>query len=227
MIIHEGVVYIMLKKVDHLLVQDMITLIRRSDISRSSFRNYMIELGRFMSYELTDTLEKQSITIETPLGISEGIVIKDKKNIVVINVLRAATPIVEGIMKVFKESECGVIGAWREDTAPFKVNLDYVKIPSLENKIVIVADPMLATGNTMNIILDEIKNKGTPKRLVLFTVISSEEGIKSLFKSHPDLEIYTCAIDKEVNNDGYIVPGLGDAGDKCFGIPVKKNRLKN
>ena len=216
-----------LKKVDHLLVQDMITLIRGSQISRSSFRSYMIELGRFMSYEFIDTLEKQLISIETPLGISEGIVIKDKKNIVVINVLRAATPLVEGIMKVFTESECGVIGAWREDTAPFKVNLDYVRIPSLENKIVIVADPMLATGNTMDIILDEIKNRGTPKRLVLLNVISSEEGIKSLIRSHPDIEIYTCAIDKEVNNEGYIVPGLGDAGDRCFGIPIKKNSLKN
>jgi uracil phosphoribosyltransferase len=216
-----------LKKVDHLLVQDMITLIRRSDISRSSFRSYMIDLGRFMSYELADTFEKQSVSIETPLGVSDGNVIKDKKNVVVINVLRAATPLVEGIMKVFTESECGVIGAWREDKAPFKVNLDYIKLPSLDNKIVIVADPMLATGNTMNIILDEIKNRGTPKRLVILTVLSSEEGIKSLSRFHQDIEIYTCAIDKEVNSNGYIVPGLGDAGDKCFGVPVNKNRLKN
>ncbi len=214
-----------LKKVDHLLVQDMISLIRRSQISRSSFRSYMIELGRFMSYELIDTFEKQSVSIETPLGVSEGIVITDKENVVVINVLRAATPLVEGIMKVFTESECGVIGAWREDTAPFKVNLDYIKLPSLDNKIVIVADPMLATGSTMNIILDEIKNRGIPKRLVILNVISSEEGIKSLFRSHPDIEIYTCSVDKEVNSDGYIVPGLGDAGDKCFGVPVKKNRF--
>jgi uracil phosphoribosyltransferase len=214
-----------LKKVDHLLVQDIITLIRRSEISRTSFRSYMIELGRFMSYELIDTFKKQSVSIETPLGVSEGIVITDKENVVVINVLRAATPLVEGIIKVFTGSECGFIGAWREDTAPFKVNLDYIKLPSLDNKIVIVADPMLATGSTMNIILDEIKNRGTPKRLVILNVISSEGGIKSLFRSHPDIEIYTCAVDKEVNNDGYIVPGLGDAGDKCFGVPVKKNRL--
>ncbi|WP_424725973.1 uracil phosphoribosyltransferase [Methanobacterium sp.] len=217
----------MLKKVDHLLVQDIITSIRESEISRSNFRDYMIELGRFLSYEFADTLEKNSISIKTPLGISEGTIIKDKKNIVVINVLRAAIPLVEGIMKVFTESECGVIGAWREDVEPFKVNLNYLRIPSLDNKIVIVADPMLATGNTMNMILDEIKKLGTPKRLVLLTVISSEEGIKSLFKSHPDIEIYTCALDKEVNKEGYIIPGLGDAGDKCFGVPIKKNRLKN
>jgi uracil phosphoribosyltransferase len=187
----------------------------------------MIELGRFMSYEFANTLEKKSVSIKKPLGISEGTVIKDKKNVVVINVLRAAIPLVEGIMNVFTESECGVIGAWREDAKPFNVNLNYVRIPSLDNKIVIVADPMVATGNTMDMVLDEIKKRGAPKRLVLLTVISSEEGIKSLSKSHPDIEIYTCAIDKEMNKDGYIVPGLGDAGDKCFGVPVKKNRLKN
>lgn len=158
MIICEGVVNMMLKKVDH-LVQDMITLIRRSEISRSNFRDYMIELGRFMSYEFADTLEKRNVSIETPLGISKGTVIKDKNDVVVINVLRAAIPLVEGIMKVFTGSECGVIGAWREDAAPFKVNLNHVKIPSLNNKIVIVADPMFATGNTMNIVLDEIKKR--------------------------------------------------------------------
>jgi uracil phosphoribosyltransferase len=147
--------------------------------------------------------------------------------VIVINVLRAAIPLVEGIMKVFRESECGVIGAWREDSEPFNVNLNYVRIPPLDNKIVIIADPMLATGNTMNSVLDEVKKRGTPKRLVLLSVISSEQAIKSLFKSHPSIEIYTCAIDKKVNKNGYIVPGLGDAGNKCFGVPVKKNRLKN
>jgi uracil phosphoribosyltransferase len=208
-----------LNKVDHLLIQDMIMRIRRSEISRVNFRSYMVELGRFMSYEFADTLERETINVETPLDISKGTFIKDKKNIVVINVLRAAIPLVEGIMKVFEESECGIIGAWREDVEPFKIHLNYVKIPNLDNKIVIVADPMIATGNTMNIVLDEIKRRGTPKRLVLLNVISSKQGITSLFNSHPDIEIYTCAIDNEIDNDGYIVPGLGDAGDKSFGTP--------
>jgi len=211
-----------LNKVDHLLVQDIITKIRGSKINRSNFRANMMELGRFMSYEFADTLEKKSVTVETPLGISEGTIIKDKKNIVVINVLRAAIPFVDGIMSVFTESECGVIGAWREDMAPFEVNLNYVRIPTLDNKIVIVADPMLATGNTMNIILEEVKKHGTPKRLVLLNVVSSEVGINYLITSNPDIEIYTCAIDRNVNDQGYIVPGLGDAGDKSFGKPTNK-----
>lgn len=209
-----------LKQVDHLLVQDRLTMIRRSGISGTNFREGMIEIGRFISYEFADTLEKEYLTVKTPLGISQGVVIKDKRDVVVINVLRAAIPLVEGIMGVFTESECGVVGAWREDVAPFKVNLNYIRIPPINGKIVLVADPMLATGNTMNAILNEIKKHGNPKRLALFNVIASESGIKNVSTAHPDLEVYTCAIDSEVNSDGYIVPGLGDAGDICFGKPM-------
>ncbi len=197
-------------------------MLRRSGISPTSFRSIMIEIGRFMSYEFADTLEKEFLTVKTPLGTSEGIIIKDKNDIVVINVLRAAIPLVEGIMNVFTESECGVVGAWREDTPPFNVNLNYVRIPPLDDKIVLLADPMLATGNTMNAILKEIKTYGTPKRLVLLNLVASEEGIQTVSTANKDLEIYTCAIDSEVNQDGYIVPGLGDAGDICFGKPSKK-----
>jgi uracil phosphoribosyltransferase len=211
-----------LKELDHLLIQDRLTMLRRSGISATSFRSIMIEIGRFMSYEFADTLEKEFLTVKTPLGTSEGIIIKDKNDIVVINVLRAAIPLVEGIMNVFTESECGVVGAWREDTPPFNVNLNYVRIPPLDDKIVLLADPMLATGNTMNAILKEIKTYGTPKRLVLLNLVASEEGIQTVSTANKDLEIYTCAIDSEVNQDGYIVPGLGDAGDICFGKPSKK-----
>jgi len=213
---------LVLKKLDHLLIQDRLTMLRRSGISPTSFRSIMIEIGRFMSYEFADTLEKEFLTVKTPLGTSEGIIIKDKNDIVVINVLRAAIPLVEGIMNVFTESECGVVGAWREDTPPFNVNLNYVRIPPLDDKIVLLADPMLATGNTMNAILKEIKTYGTPKRLVLLNLVASEEGIQTVSTANKDLEIYTCAIDSEVNQDGYIVPGLGDAGDICFGKPSKK-----
>ncbi len=211
-----------LKLVDHLLVQDKLTTMRKSGISGSDFRANMIEIGRFISYEFADTLDKENLKVKTPLGISKGVVIKEKKNIVVINVLRAAIPFVEGITKIFVSSECGVIGAWREDVSPFKVNLKYIRIPHIHDKIVLVADPMLATGNTMNAILNEIKKHGKPKRLVLFNIIASEEGIKNVTVTHPDLEIYTCAIDPDVNNEGYIVPGLGDAGDLCFGSPINE-----
>lgn len=207
--------------VDHLLVQDTLANIRRSGISGAKFRSGMIEIGRFMSYEFANTLEKENITVKTPLGVSEGVKIKNKKDFVVVNVLRAAIPFVDGIMRVFTYSKYGVVGAWREDTPPFNINLNYIRIPPVDGKIVIVADPMLATGHTMKTILNEIKKLGVPKRLIFFNVISSKEGLKTLSESHPDLEVYTCAVDPEIDSNGYIVPGLGDAGDICFGKPSK------
>ncbi|MBI4813656.1 MAG: uracil phosphoribosyltransferase, partial [Methanobacterium sp.] len=154
-----------------------------------------------------------------PLGIANGVQIKDKNDIVVVSVLRAAIPLVEGIMRVFRNAQYGVVGASREDEPPFSVEIGYFKLPSVNEKIVLIADPMLATGNTMNAILNRIQEKGSPRRLVLFNVIASRQGIELVEKEHPDVEIYTCAIDEELNPDGYIVPGLGDAGDKAFGKP--------
>lgn len=207
--------------VDHLLVQDKLTDIRRSGISGAEFRAGMIEIGRFISYEFANTLEKEKIEVKTPLGVSEGFKIKNKDDFVIVNVLRAAIPLVDGIMRVFTYSRYGVVGAWRDDEPPFNINLNYIRIPQIDGKIVIIADPMLATGHTMKTIINEIKKIGTPKRLVFFNVISSNDGLKTLSESYPELEVYTCAVDPEIDSNGYIVPGLGDAGDICFGKPSK------
>lgn len=209
-----------IKLLDHLPIQDRVTRLRRSGIKGSDFRTLMIEIGMFMSYEFAKTLEKEVISIKTPLAVTKGEIIKYEPSIIVVNVLRAAVPLVEGIIRIFHEAECGMIGAWREETPPFKVNMNYTKIPDINGKIVLIADPMLATGHTLKEILNKIKSMGKPKRIVLFNVISSREGIDKLQKSHPEIEIYTCAIDNEVNSDGYIVPGLGDAGDISFGKPI-------
>ncbi|MGZ7107978.1 MAG: uracil phosphoribosyltransferase [Methanobacterium sp.] len=209
----------MLKIVDHALVLENLTRIRDKNIDRINFRSGIIEIGRLMGYEFADTLEKEPVNVQTPLGIAKGIRIRDMENIMVVSILRAAIPLVEGISKVFKEAEYGVIGAWRSEKPPFNAKMEYIKLPDIENKIVIVADPMLATGGTMNSILYEIKKRGTPKRLVIFNIISSEQGIKKIFENHAEVEIYTCSVDPIVNEDGYIVPGLGDVGDICFGRP--------
>ncbi len=209
----------MLKIVDHALVQECLTKIRDRNIDRINFRRGIIEIGRLMGYQFTNTLEKENVDVITPHGTAKGIKIKDMDNILVVSVLRAAIPFVEGISKVFKEAEYGVIGAWRSEEPPFESKMEYIKLPDLENKIVVVADPMLATGGTMNSILNEIKNGGKPKRLVIFNIISAEQGIKKIFKNHPEIEIYTCSIDPQLNEEGYIVPGLGDVGDICFGRP--------
>jgi uracil phosphoribosyltransferase len=209
----------MLKIVDNALVQENLTKIRDKNIDRVHIRSGIIEIGRLFAYEFANTLDKKSVSVQTPLGVAEGIKVKDIGNIVVVSVLRAAIPLVEGISKVFKDAEYGVIGAWRSEEPPFKAKMEYIKLPDLENKIVIVADPMLATGGTMNSILDEIKRRGKPKRLVIFNIISAEPGIEKIFKNHPEVEIYTCSVDEKLNREGYIIPGLGDVGDICFGRP--------
>lgn len=209
----------MLKIINHNLVQENLTRIRDKNIDRTSFRSRIIEIGRLFGYEFADTLDREFVTVETPLSTSKGIKIKNMDNIVVVSVLRAAIPLVEGISKVFIEAEYGVIGAWRSEEPPFNAKMEYVKLPDLENKIVIVADPMLATGGTMNSILFEIKKRGNPKRIVVFNIISAKPGIEKITGNHPEVEIYTCAVDGELNKDGYIVPGLGDVGDICFGKP--------
>jgi uracil phosphoribosyltransferase len=216
----KGIYFMSIKLIDHILVQDRLARLRRSGINGSDFRHYMKEIGMFMSYEFAKSLEKENINVKTPLGYSKSTIIKNESDILIVNVLRAATPLVDGIIKIFNKSHCGLIGAWREDTPPFKVNLNYIRIPDINSKTVLIADPMLATGNTLLEILQKIKTLGNPGRIILFNVISSEEGIKKLLNFHPELEIYTCAIDTEVNKDGYIVPGLGDAGDICFGKPL-------
>jgi len=205
---------------DHLPLQDRVTKLRRSGIRGSDFRTLMIEIGMYMSYEFAKTLQKEIISVKTPLGIAKGEIIKDESDVIVVNILRAAVPLVEGIFRTLNEAQCGMIGAWREEKAPFNVNMSYTRIPDINGKIILIADPMLATGHTLKEILNKIKTIGKPKRIVLLNVIASKEGIDNLLSSHEDIEIYTCAIDNEVNKDGYIVPGLGDAGDISFGKPV-------
>lgn len=194
-------------------------MIRREGIDGIHFRGGIIEIGRWLAYQLSDTLEKEDVSVQTPLGIAEGVRIKDKNDIIVVSVLRAALPLAEGIMRVFRNAQYGVVAASRKDEPPFPVEVSYFKLPPVDDRIVVIADPMLATGNTMNAILDRIQEKGSPCRLVLLNVIASQQGIKSVANKNPNLEIYTCAVDEELNSEGYIVPGLGDAGDKAFGKP--------
>lgn len=209
----------MLKILRNIVLQDKITRIRKAGIDRTHFRTLMIEIGRIIGYEFAATLDIKSVKVKTPLGCAEGIKITNFEDIVVVSVLRAAIPLVEGLMRVFSEATIGVVGAWREDQPPFQVKLNYFKIPDIDGKIVMVADPMLATGNTMTIILKNIKKQGKPQRLVILNVIATEEGVEKVLENHSEVEIYTGSIDKKLNQKGYIIPGLGDAGDIAFGKP--------
>lgn len=208
----------MLKILKNIVLQDRLTRIRRDGLKSTYFRALMAEIGSLIGYEFASTMDIQSVTLKTPLGTANGIKIKDLNDVVVVSVLRAAIPMVEGMMKVFSEAKYGVVGAWREDEPPFKVEVSYIRIPDINDKIVIVADPMIATGNTINAILKKIKDQGKPQKLVIFNIIATEEGIEKVLENHSEVQIYTCSIENELKN-GYIVPGLGDAGDIAFGRP--------
>ncbi len=209
----------MLKILKNIVLQDLLTKIRKFNIDSVHFKAGLVEMGRFIGYEFASNMDIREVKVKTPLGIAKGLKINDTENIVVIAVLRAAIPMVEGVMSVFSKSTYGMVGAWREKEPPFKAKVGYLKIPDIQDKIVIIADPMLATGNTMNTIIHEIKKKGKPSRLAIFNVISTEEGVEKVLANHSEVEIYTCSIENKLK-DGYIIPGMGDAGDIAFGKPI-------
>jgi uracil phosphoribosyltransferase len=209
----------MLKILKNIVLQDRLTRIRKNNIDSANFKAGLQEIGRYIAYEFQSTMDIDEVSVETPLGIAQGIKIIDKQDVVVVAILRAAMPMVEGIMSVFSEANYGVAGVWRECEPPFSAELGYIKIPNIENKIVIIADPMLATGNTMNTTINALKSRGNPNRTVILNIIATEEGVEKVLENHSEVEIYTCSIENKLK-DGYIVPGLGDAGDIAFGKPV-------
>lgn len=174
-----------------------------------------------MAYEIANDLSYKEIEVETPLGMAKGKIKQDE--IVLVIVLRAALPLIHGMMEVFKDSYLGVIAAKRIENdgnhagLDFGVEISYIKIPDINNKVIIVADPMLASGSTMISIISKLKELGKPKKIILATIIASRPGIERVMNNHSDVDIYTLAIDQKLNNYGYIVPGLGDAGDRAFG----------
>lgn len=209
----------MLKVIKNIVLQDRLTKIRSKGVDGTTFKAGLREMGRFLAYEFQSIMDIHEVKVKTSLGSAKGIEITETENVVVIAILRAAIPMVEGVMGVFNEAKYGVVGIWRDSEPPYHANLGYIKIPDIQDKIVIIVDPMIATGNTMNTTLNEIKKRGTPQRIVILNIIATEEGVGKVLKDHSDVEIYTCSIENELEN-GYIVPGLGDAGDIAFGKPL-------
>lgn len=209
----------MLKILKNIVLQDRLTKIRDKNITNISFKNGLVEFGRLIAYEFQSTMDIHEVKVKTSLGKANGIKIDDLEDVVVVAILRAAIPMVEGVMSIFSEAKYGVVGVWRENEHPFQAQMGYIKLPDVQDKIVIIVDPMLATGNTMNTTLIEIKKRGTPQRIAILNIIATEEGVEKVLQNHSEVEIYTCSIDNKLE-DGYIVPGLGDAGDIAFGKPV-------
>jgi len=202
------------------MVMEQLTLARDRRTNQVAFRKAIYRLGRFMAYEFLRTMETAKVDVSTPLGSAAGGKVKGNDKVVIILVLRAAIPFVDGMYKNLPMARTGVISAWRGKAPRFPIEVSYAKIPKIKSDdVVIVADPMLATGHTLLEVARRLAKEGKPRRLVFFSVISTMKGINYVARFFPRAEFYTCAIDPILNEHGYIVPGLGDAGDRCFGAP--------
>ena len=201
--------------IDHPLVQHKLTLMRRKDASTNTFRTLLNELSSLMAYEVTRDMPLQDVQIDTPLETMTGKMI-DGKKLVFVSILRAGNGILEGMLTVVPGARVGHVGLYR-DPATLQAVEYYFKMPSeMAERDIIVVDPMLATGNSAIAAIDRLK-KLKPKSIKFVCLLTCPEGIAALQKAHPDVPIYTAAIDRQLNDHGYILPGLGDAGDRIFG----------
>jgi len=201
--------------IQHPLVQHKLTLMRKKDASTASFRRLLNELSMLMAYEVTRDMPTQAIEIETPLEITTGRVI-DGKKLVFASILRAGTGILDGVLDVVPGARVGHIGLYRDPETLQAVEY-YFKMPSnMPERDVIVLDPMLATGNSASAAIRRLK-KTQPRSIKFLCLLAAPQGIATLQAAHPDVPIFTAAIDRELNEHGYILPGLGDAGDRIFG----------
>ena len=201
--------------IDHPLVQHKLTLMRRKDASTNSFRRLLNELSSLMAYEVTRDMPMQDIEIETPLETMTAKVI-DGKKLVLVSILRAGNGILEGMLNVVPGARVGHIGLYRDPKTLTAVEY-YFKMPSeMQDRDIIVVDPMLATGNSAVAAVERLKEL-SPKSIKFVCLLAAPEGVATLQAAHPDVPIFTAAIDRELNDHGYILPGLGDAGDRIFG----------
>ena len=201
--------------IDHPLVQHKLTLMRRKDASTNSFRTLLNELSMLMAYEVTRDMEVSHIEIETPMETMMAPTI-DGKKLALISILRAGTGILDGWLKVVPGARVGHVGLYRDPVSLQAVEY-FFKVPqNMEERDAIVVDPMLATGNSAVAAITRIK-KNHPKSIKFLCLLTCPEGIKAMRDAHPDVHIYTAAIDRQLNEHGYILPGLGDAGDRIFG----------
>ena len=200
---------------EHPLIQHKIGSIRRTETSSKEFRELVSEIAMFMAYEATRGLKLRDIEIDTPITKTTVKELAGKK-LAVVPILRAGLGMVEGMLTMIPAAKVGHIGLYR-DPETLKPVEYYCKLPAdCEEREVFVTDPMLATGGSAEAAITMLKEKGV-KNIHFMCVIAAPEGVKALSEAHPDVDIYIGALDEHLNDHGYIVPGLGDAGDRIFG----------
>jgi len=200
---------------EHPLIQHKLSLIRRKDTSSILFRQLVNELSSLMVYELTRDMPTQLVSIETPLELMMAPVI-DGKKLVFVSILRAGNGILDGALSVVPGARVGHIGLYRDPLTLRAVEY-YFKMPShMHERDVIIVDPMLATGNSAIAAIERVKSLN-PRSIKFLCLLTCPEGVLAFQKAHSDVALYTAAIDRQLNDHGYILPGLGDAGDRIYG----------
>ncbi len=200
---------------NHPLVEHKISILRRKDTSTKEFRELISELAMFLCYEALKDAELKDVEVETPITKTIGHVI-DENNYAFVPILRAGMGMVDGVLQVMPNAKIGHIGLYRNEETLEPVEY-YCKLPNnIESKTVIILDPMLATGGSGSEAISMIKKRGV-KHIKFLSIIAAPVGLERIQNDHPDVEIYTAYKDSHLNENGYIVPGLGDAGDRIFG----------
>jgi uracil phosphoribosyltransferase len=201
--------------VDHPLVQHKLTLMRDKNTPSAIFRKLLREISLLLGYEVLRDLPTSTIRIETPLAEMEAPILLGKK-VVFVSILRAGSGLLDGLTDLVPSARIGHIGLYRDPETLMPVEY-YFKVPTdIAERPVVLVDPMLATGNSVAAAITRLKDRGV-KDLKLVTLLAAPEGIEHLTRVHPDVHVFTAAIDSHLNGHGYIVPGLGDAGDRMFG----------
>jgi uracil phosphoribosyltransferase len=200
---------------DHPLIQHKISLLRDKNTSTKEFRELVSEIAMLMGYEVTRNMPMKEVEIETPVGIAKTMVISGKK-LGIVPILRAGLGMVDGMLNLLPMAKVGHIGLYRDPETLQPVEY-YCKLPfDAAERDIVVLDPMLATGGSASAAISFIKERGVTN-IKLMCLIAAKTGIERINKDHPDVEIYCASVDEKLNDHGYIVPGLGDAGDRLFG----------
>ncbi len=201
--------------IDHPLVQHKLTIMRKKDTSTGSFRRLLREISTLLCYEVTRDLELTIETIETPLQPMDAPILEGKK-LVFASILRAGNGLLEGMLDLVPSARVSHIGVYRDHETLQPVEY-YFKAPEdISERLIIVVDPMLATGNSSIAAIEKLKERGA-HNIRFLCLLAAPEGIANFRKAHPDVPVFTAAIDSHLNEKGYIVPGLGDAGDRMYG----------